>query len=251
MPSPFTPVAHTWRILETSSYRQLALPLAQREFKSGDAMWLNRYTSTNNIKAWIESALNNPATYSTAALVDSSGSATTYSSSSATAQAAQRAFAALFIGIIMDHRTPRSFNKYLNFASPAIASSVMYDSSAPFATVVTAGIADVPYYDGTNLAVPTGYGYPVDYGFTLTAFQNNATGFTDAAGIAQTIAGASGPAYGYYTYPNSITPTTDAASIICRLVRNAKAGDSTLRVAFSSILSVPVTAQVAGVMIAG
>jgi hypothetical protein len=249
MPSPFTPVPRTWRILETDSYRQLALPLAQREFKSGDAMWLNKYTSSNNIQSWIESALNNCSTYSTAALVTSASSATTYSSSSATAQAAQRAFAALFMGILLDHRTPRSFNKYLNFATSAVAGSVQYDSSAPFGTVITAGIADVPYYDGTNSAVPAGYGYPVDYGFTLSAFQNNATGFTDASGIAQTVEGASGPAWGYYLYNNSVTPTTDAASIICRLVRAAKAGDSVLRVAFSSFMSVPVSGQVAGLAV--
>lgn len=249
MSSPYTPVPRTWRILETDSYRQIALPLAQREFKSGDAMWLNKYTSSNNIQSWIESALNNCSTFSTAALVNSASSATTYASSSATAQAAQRSFAALFMGILMDHRTPRSFNKYLNFASPQTSSAIYYDSTAPFGTVITAGIADVPYYDGTNSSVPSGYGYPVDYGFTLTAFQNNATGFTDAAGIAQTVEGASGPAWGYYLYNNSVTPTTDAASIICRLVKPAKAGDSIVRVAFSSFLSVPVSGQVAGLAV--
>ena len=117
--------------------------------------------------------------------------------------------------------------------------------------MVTSGIADVPYYDGTNYAVPAGYEYPVDYGFTLTGFVTNATGFYDAAGLLQNQEGASGPAYGYFTYPNSVTPTSDAASIICRLVKNANAGDSMVRVAFSSFLSVPVSGQVAGVTLAG
>ena len=58
MANAFLPVPRTWRILETDSYRQLALPKAPREFPDGSAMWLNRYTSSNLIDSWIESALN-------------------------------------------------------------------------------------------------------------------------------------------------------------------------------------------------
>ena len=243
MANAFLPVPRTWRILETDAYRQLALPLAPREFKSGDAVWLNTYTSGTLIDSWIESALNSPSGYTTKATAVATSTPATYASTSATAQAEQRAFAALFMGILMNHRTPRSFSKYQQFACQQANGTICYDSSAPFATVVTSGIADVPYWDGTNAAIPAGYEYPVDYGVTLTSFLNNATpGFYDASGILMVAAK-------YYLYPNSVQfPTNqDAASIIGRLVKNAKAGDTTVRIAFSSSMSVASSGQVAGV----
>lgn len=244
MANAFLPVPRTWRILETDSYRQLALPLAPREFKSGDAMWLNRYTSSNLIDSWIESALCSPSGYSTRATATATSTVATYASTSASAQAEQAAFAALFIGILLDHRTPRSFSKYQQFACTVANSSITYDSSAPFATVVTSGIADVPYWDGTNSAIPSGYEYPVGYGVCPTGWLNTTTGFYDPAGILAV-------AQKYWLYPNSVQVTTDAPSIIGRLVKNAKAGDTSVRVAFSSYLSVPSSTQVAGSLQAG
>lgn len=243
MANAFLPVPRTWRILETDSYRQLKLPPGvPREFKSGDAMWLNTYTSSNLIDSWIESALNSPSGYSTRAVASATSLASTYVSTSTSAAAEEEAFAALFIGILQDHRTPRSFAKYQAFATTVANSSIQYDSSAPFATVVTSGIADVPYWDGTNSAIPSGYEYPVGNGVTLSTFDNTSTGFYDASGIEMT-------ATKYWCYPNSVQMTSTAAAMIGRLVRNAKAGDPTVRVAFSSYLSVPASGQVAGVLL--
>lgn len=243
MANSYLPVPGQWNILETDSSRQLALPQAPREFKAGSAMWLNKYTSSNLIDSWIESALCSPSGYSTRAVATATSTVATYASTSATAQPEQAAFAALFIGILLDHRTPRSFNRYQAFANTVANSTITYDSSAPFATVVTSGIADVPYWDGTNSAIPSGYEYPVGYGITPTAWLNTTTGFVDPAGITAV-------AQKYWLYPNSVQVTTDVPSIIGRLVKNAKAGDTTVRVAFSSYLSVPASTQVAGIMLA-
>ncbi len=244
MANAFLPVPGQWNILETDSYRQLALPKAPREFKAGSAMWLNRYTSSNLIDSWVESALATPSGYSTRAVATSASTVATYASTSATAQPEQAAFAALFIGILLDHRTPRSFSTYNQFATTVAANAITYDSSAPFATVVTSGIADVPYLSGTTAGIPSGYEYPVGYPVMATAWLNTTTGFIDPAGITAV-------AQKYWLYPNSVEVTTDAASIIGRLVKNAKAGDTTVRVAFSSYLSVANASQVAGVLLPG
>jgi hypothetical protein len=234
----YAPVVGSWRILETNSFRQLRVPLAPRELKACDALWLNTYTSSNNAISWVEPALNSPSGYSTLTTATNASTPTTYASTSSTAQAEQRAFAALFIGLSQAHRTPRSFNKYLQYATPNTAQSIMYDSTAPYITVVTAGIADVPL----QTPVPTGYGYAVDTGITLAAFLNTSTGFVDASGITVV-------ATKYYLYNNAVAFTTDAASVIARLVKNVKAGDTTVRVEFSSFMSVPASGQVAGVLI--
>lgn len=241
MANAYLPVPRTWRILETDSYRQLALPKKPREFKAGDAMWLNRYTSSNLIDSWIESALNSPSGYYTRSVASATSTVATYASVSASAAAEQAAFASLFIGILQDHRTPRSFSAYNQFAATAATGAVYYDSSAPFATVVTSGIADVPYWDGTNSAIPAGYEYPVGYAVALTAFLNTATGFYDASGILAVDTK-------YWLYPNSVQVTTSNACTIGRLVKNAVAGDTTVRVAFASTLSVPASAQLAGIL---
>ena len=243
MGSPYTPVPGQIRILETDSYRQLKRPLAPREIKAGDALWLNKYTSSNLIDSWVEPALNTPSGYTTNPLATASSTLATYASTSASLAAEQEAFAALFVGFSLLHTTPRSFNKYLNFASPNVNSAVYYDSTAPFITVVTAGIADCPYWDGTNNQIPAGYEYPVDYGVALSGFLNASTFFTDCSGMAPT-------ALKYYCYNNSVQVTATASAIIGRLVKNAKAGDTTVRIAFSSFMSVPASGQVAGLMMA-
>lgn len=246
MASNFKPVPGTWNILETNSYRQYPVPIAQREIKSGDACWLNTVTG-NSPLSFIEPALSNVSKYSTN-LVTSSSSTTTYASSSATAQAAQESFAAKFIGICLAHRTPRSYAPwYANWATPS-GTSGYYDTSAPYVTVVTSGIADVPWLDASgNTTVQTAYA--IGQGITVSAFKNNSSGFTDAAGLFQTVQGATGPDYGYFTYCNSVTVAPSNASIVARLVKNAKVGDGVVRVEFSSYLSVIASGQVAGVMI--
>lgn len=245
MSSPFKPVPGTFRILETDSYRQLALPIAQREIKAGDALWLNAQPVTTPTTSWVEPALNSPSgyassNYSSVNPVISSITPASVASTSASAAAERAAFAALFIGIAQAHRTPRSFNKYLNFAVPA-SSSVQYDSSAPFMTVVTSGIADVPYLDdsGNNNVQAA---VPVGTGVSLSAFLNASTFFVDASGIPVT-------ATKYYLYNNSVMFNNTAAAIIGRLVKNAKVGDVTVRIEFSCELSVAASGQVAGELI--
>lgn len=246
MANPYQPVAGTFKILETNSYRQFALPIAPREIKSGDACWLNTYTSTNSITSWCEPALNSPSGYSTKAAATSSS--TGYGSASSSALVAeQEAFAALFIGIAQAHRTPRSYNKYLNYASNIPQSVINYDSSAPYFTVVTSGVADVPYWDGTNYAIPSGYAYPVGYGVALSGFKNASTYFVDASGITMSDTN-------YYLYNNCccIANSTPLAWI-GRLEKDAVAGDRFLRISFGNELTVMETniigysGQVAGI----
>ena len=251
MSSPYVPIPGQWRILETSSYRQLKSPLAPREMPSGIAVWLNKVATSNVTDSWVEPALNTPSGYSTNPLATASSTLATYASTSATLAAEQEAFAALFAGIWLPHRTPRSFQKYANYGVPA-QSNIQYDTTAPFGTVVTSGIADVPYYDGTYSAVQAGYGYPVDYPVAISGFLNASPFFVDCSGLVPT-------ALKYYLYNNAVmfsntvggVGTVAASSIIGRLVKNAKAGDTTVRIAFSSFISLPVSGQVAGVMLAG
>lgn len=243
MPSPFKPVPGTWRILETNSYRQVKLPLAPREFKSGDAMWLDVVSNVS----WLESALNTPSGYSTNPLATAAGVLATYASTSASLAAEQAAFAALFMGILMNHRTPRSFNKYLNFASPIVGGAIYYDTTAPYGTVVTSGIADVPYLDyagNASVQVAAAIGTPVG----LSGFLNAIPYFTDASGMVPT-------ATKYYLYPNAVTHLSasgtaiTAAGTIGRLVKDAKVGDTIVRIEFSCELSGQVLGQVAGEMV--
>ena len=149
MSVPYTPVGGQVRIKETDAFKQLPLPIVPREIKSGDALWLNTYTSGNNIQCWVEPAINSPSGYTTKTAASSSSTAATYASTSATAAAEQAAFANLFIGFAQAHRTPRSFNSYLNFAVGGSSTSINYDSSAPYITVVTNGIADCPYLNSS------------------------------------------------------------------------------------------------------
>ena len=246
MASPYKPIPGMVRILETDSYRQLKRPLAPREIKAGDAMWLNKYTSSNLIDSWVEPALNTPSGYSTNALATATSTLATYASTSSTAVAEQEAFAALFMGFAQAHLHPRQFGNFTQFAVPA-ATSIYYDSSAPFLTVCTSGIADIPIYDATYApagALAAGYEFPTDYGVALSTFLNASTFFTDASGLVPTAAK-------YYCYNNAVTFSATAAALIGRLVKNCKAGDTHARIAFSSFMSVPASGQVAGVLLAG
>ncbi len=253
MGSPYTPVPGTFRVLETISLRQLPLPITQREIKAGDALWNNVDTSNQNPPSWVEPALNSPSGYS-GSLVAGGAAAATGASTSTTLVAEQEAFAALFMGIALAHRTPRSFAKYLNYATQyngTAQSAIYYDSSAPFITVCTAGIADVPYYDGTYSAVQSGNYYAVGQGVAMSGFDNASTYFIDASGVLQNTASK------YWLYNNSVmfsstvggTGSINAAAIIGRLVKPAKPGDTIVRIEFSSYLSIPVSGQVAGAML--
>ena len=270
MGSLYLPVQGQIRILETNSYRQYPLPIAPREIKSGDLMWLLNIIPGNGVAnapaqtSWVEPAINSPsgytyqATYGDGAVytaVTQAIAASAIASTSASLAAEQEAFAALFAGISQAHRTPRSYSQYLQFGVPGTNNNISYDSSAPYITVVTSGIADFPYYDGTYNAVPSGFDYPIGWGITPSGWVGGTAagnGFTDASGVY------TGVTAKYYCYNNSVmmtnfvgngTHTLAAASIIGRLVKRAKAGDSTVRAAFSSYLSVPASGQVAGVML--
>lgn len=215
MSTNFTPSAGRIRVIAgENTIKKFPLPTTARKINSGDALWTN---GTGGVES---------ATMPAGITV---GSASTYT----TVELNNAAFAPLFAGFAAESRVPQQLSAALTgyLAGGAVSTTGVNDASRPFLSVITEGVAEAPYFDGTYSTVQG----QLEIGtlVNLGGFANEAsTGFYANDGTLQKDTKS-------YLYANSVKTTSTAANAIGVICERAKVGDTTVKFTFKSAVLNP------------
>ena len=187
--------------------KKMPLPLSVRQFPAGSPMWTN--TTAGVEPALIPSSGVGESTYTTVAL-------------------ANAAFAPLFVGFAASARVGQQFrtNSLFN-VDGAASTAIINDSSRQFIGVYDEGVAEAPFWDGTNSTVQG----IIEVGtrVAIAGFLNDGTtGFYSSDGVKYSTDTKS------YLYNNCVVTTATRAVSIGVVVERANIGDSTLKFSFKA-----------------
>jgi hypothetical protein len=215
MASHFVPVAGNIEVVDGYvTPIKCTIPSASRSYPAGTPVWSNG--------AYGVEPSGLPAV---------AAATVTAASTFTSVEAANAAFAPLFVGIVAQQAVPQSFANQAPFNAAGGTTVASQDASKPFVTVYPEGIARAPYFDGTNSTVTTQIevGALVD----LCGFANeSSTGFYAPDGTLQKDTKS-------YLYCNSVQVTTTAANAIGVVCERALVGDSTVKFKFKSAVLNP------------
>lgn len=219
--SNFAPPAGTIKLIrDFSDVKKINVSTHPRAFPTGSLLWLNKVSGRYQAEPALESPTN--------ATTDST-SGNSADSTYASLDAANAAFAPLFLGVAAEARVPQQLNQFGQFGVQGAASVYPMDASKPFISYYDSGIATMPV--GPTLAAAGVLTSTVEPGTLVYAdgFVNETSvGFYDPAGALQ-IADAK-----YFLYNNCVTTTATAADAIGVVVERGEIGQSVLVVKFKA-----------------